>query len=221
MRVIGKFGGNALSEFSEEYLQDILEPVYRNICLDENNEFKFFTEEALYSGMLGALTSVGMNTLSIGRFSDESYKETVVNNYPKEKSMHIIKMSICSHNMKGFNYMYRMNYDSSPHDMLDESVLERINQRNNPSYKKCSQTRLYNDNDTGCGCENVTPNESSGECGTFRSDDFDYSLAMVYSPHQEWQNLFCEEEGFLAGTIFRELDKPFYGQKCCGGNRYE
>ena len=48
--------------------------------------------------------------------------------------------------------------------------------------------------------------------------NFNYSLAMVYSPCQEWQNLYCEEEGMMAGTIFKELDKPFYGEKCHGGN---
>ncbi|MCK9479844.1 MAG: hypothetical protein M0R40_10165 [Firmicutes bacterium] len=44
-------------EFTEEYLQDILEPVFRNIAFKENNEFKLFTKEALHSGLVGALTS--------------------------------------------------------------------------------------------------------------------------------------------------------------------
>ena len=46
----------------------------------------------------------------------------------------------------------------------------------------------------------------------------DYPLAMVYSPVQSWQNVYCVEEGFMTGTIFRELDKPFYGPRCHGGN---
>lgn len=53
-----QFGVRALGEFTEEYLQDVLEPVFRNICFDENNEFKPFSEEALYSGILGALSSI-------------------------------------------------------------------------------------------------------------------------------------------------------------------
>lgn len=53
-----KFGTRALGEFTEEYIQEILEPVYRNICFDENNEFVPFSEEALYAGILGALSSV-------------------------------------------------------------------------------------------------------------------------------------------------------------------
>ena len=54
-----ELGGNMLSEGGEEYLQEILEPVVRNVAFDENNEFKPFTADALYSGIMGAL-SAGM-----------------------------------------------------------------------------------------------------------------------------------------------------------------
>ncbi len=102
-----------------------------------------------------------------------------------------------------------------------------------------SRERTENtDNHGNCGCENsnmrTTERNSchmcermqveQSECGCERNDadadscDFNYSLAMVYSPNQEWQNLYCEEEGMMAGTIFKELDKPFYGAKCHGGN---
>lgn len=37
------------------------------------------------------------------------------------------------------------------------------------------------------------------------------SLAMVYSPYQPFQNLYEVTDGFCRGTIFRELDKPFFG----------
>lgn len=52
----GKMGVSAAKEFSEEYLQEVLNPVVRNITLNENNQFQPFTEEALYAGILGALT---------------------------------------------------------------------------------------------------------------------------------------------------------------------
>ena len=39
------------------------------------------------------------------------------------------------------------------------------------------------------------------------------SLAMVYSPYQNWQNIKELEAGFCAGTIFSELDKPFLGYR--------
>ena len=38
------------------------------------------------------------------------------------------------------------------------------------------------------------------------------SLAMVYSPCQEFKDLYDHTEGLKRGTIFRELDKPFTGK---------
>jgi len=49
------------SEFSEEYIQSIINPVVRNITLNENNEVKPYSEEALKSGILGALTAGVLN----------------------------------------------------------------------------------------------------------------------------------------------------------------
>lgn len=39
------------------------------------------------------------------------------------------------------------------------------------------------------------------------------SLAMVYSPCQEFEGIYEPQEGLMAGTIFRELEKPFYGAR--------
>ena len=39
------------------------------------------------------------------------------------------------------------------------------------------------------------------------------SLAMVYSPCQSFQGLHTPEEGLCRGTIFIELEKPFYGAR--------
>lgn len=36
-------------------------------------------------------------------------------------------------------------------------------------------------------------------------------LAMVYSPTQEWRDLYDNEMGHDRGTIFRELEFPFLG----------
>ena len=53
-----------------------------------------------------------------------------------------------------------------------------------------------------------------------------YPLAMMYSPLQEWKNLYDNEMGLSHGTIFKDLDLPFMGKwqdsSCrmgCGGNR--
>lgn len=49
------------------------------------------------------------------------------------------------------------------------------------------------------------------------SAEMNYKLGMVYSPYQEWQNLYPAEKGFVVGTIFEELNKPFCGYKCNKG----
>lgn len=38
-------------------------------------------------------------------------------------------------------------------------------------------------------------------------------LAMVYTPCQKWRNLYDPETGFSKGTIFKELDLPFMGDR--------
>ena len=81
-RISIQFGGEMLSEGVEEYLQDILEPVFRNIIFDENNQVKLFTKEALYSGMLGSLTAGMMNTVSGGI----QYRNDVVTGKAIQKS---------------------------------------------------------------------------------------------------------------------------------------
>lgn len=105
--------------------------------------------------------------------------------------------------------MYRLNKCGScaSRGKIDSAMLEHIaNQRSIlNSEKTCNNQReISNDN-------------SSCECDKNYDAEIDYSLAMVYSPYQKWQNLYCLEEGFKAGTIFKELDKPFYGPKCGGG----
>lgn len=46
-----------LSEASEEYLQEILGPVFRNLALGEDNEFHLVTEEAAYAALLAIITT--------------------------------------------------------------------------------------------------------------------------------------------------------------------
>ena len=39
------------------------------------------------------------------------------------------------------------------------------------------------------------------------------SLAMVYAPCQIFQGIYAPDEGLCRGTIFMELEKPFYGAR--------
>ena len=40
-------------------------------------------------------------------------------------------------------------------------------------------------------------------------------LAMAYVPWQNWRCIYEPEKAFARGTIFEELDKPFYGRGGC------
>ena len=69
-----------------------------------------------------------------------------------------------------------------------------------------------------CGCGAPEREPSWGLRG--------YPLASVYSPLQEWREIYDIENGLKRGTIFKELDLPFYGDgrggSCnsgCGGGR--
>ncbi len=61
----------------------------------------------------------------------------------------------------------------------------------------------------GCGSGNKEPRE------TYRPDTTlaGFPLAMVYSPYQQFDNLFTPDEALCKGTLFVELDKPFYGNR--------
>ena len=62
-------------EGAEEYLQEILDPIYRNLLLGENNQIDLTDPNAVYSFMLGALTAGVMDMpqiVSDGRTSTPS-----------------------------------------------------------------------------------------------------------------------------------------------------
>lgn len=52
-----KYGSKMLSEGVEEYMQEILDPLFKNIAFNERNKISLYTPEALYSGVLGALSA--------------------------------------------------------------------------------------------------------------------------------------------------------------------
>lgn len=41
----------------------------------------------------------------------------------------------------------------------------------------------------------------------------DPALAIAYVRWQQWGNLYEPEEAYNHGTIFPDLDKPFYGRR--------
>ena len=57
LKVAANSGIKMAGEGTEEYLQEILEPIYRNLIFNENNQVDITDPNAVYSFMLGALTS--------------------------------------------------------------------------------------------------------------------------------------------------------------------
>ncbi len=72
------------SEFLEEYLQEIIDPVVRNITLNENNEFKPFTKEALIAGISGSLNA------GISNYPKFKYDKNREKIYTKENVTNLI-----------------------------------------------------------------------------------------------------------------------------------
>ena len=65
-------------------------------------------------------------------------------------------------------------------------------------------------------------NGNGGACGCARCCGstwglYEYPLGTVYSPCQEWRNLYSPTNALLRGTLFSELDLPFEGNNCGGG----
>lgn len=74
--------------------------------------------------------------------------------------------------------------------------------------------------DMRCGCQNkinsVPRTPYVGEINTNNCNiDTDcinaFPLVMAYVPMQSFKNLYDPESALCHGTIFRELDLPFYG----------
>lgn len=64
LKSAASYGGSMLDEGFEEYVQALLDPVVRNVILNEQNSFEPFSEDKLYAAMMGALTAGLMNAPS-------------------------------------------------------------------------------------------------------------------------------------------------------------
>lgn len=72
--------------------------------------------------------------------------------------------------------------------------------------------------ENGCGVGNNDCGSQNTRCPSPRFSD-NVHLAMVYSPDQEFEELYSPEDGLEAGTVFVKLDKPFGGRTISGGKR--
>lgn len=70
-----------------------------------------------------------------------------------------------------------------------------------------------------CGCAGGNasrkPACASSRCRVHGEDPLaGLPLAMAYVPMQQWRNLYDLENGFNEGTLFKELEFPFYPTSC-------
>ena len=62
--------------------------------------------------------------------------------------------------------------------------------------------------------QDLTPRCDGSVAGENRNKCLDgMSLAMVYSPCQEFRALHTAEDALSRGTLFTELEKPFWGAR--------
>lgn len=119
---------------------------------------------------------------------------------------------------------YRKN-SYTPRERVDDNMLLRILEEEEPvrctygspcsnrgavRHEDVRRTSPRNENsDNCCNCDEkcAKQNALSG-----------YALAMVYTPEQEWRELYTEEDALSHGTLFTELCKPFY-HGCSGSCR--
>lgn len=67
------------------------------------------------------------------------------------------------------------------------------------------------ENDCGLFCMDQAPvMPEMQETSTFPAH---ISLAMMYVPYQRFENLYEPEKALERGTLFADLDMPFYGSK--------
>ena len=84
----------------------------------------------------------------------------------------------------------------------------------------CMQERRGEREREGCGCMKERDEKEKREgCREEKPVD-EMDPGMGYIPWQKFENVLCAEEGFVHGTIFKDLILPFYGRPIdgMGGN---
>ena len=67
------------------------------------------------------------------------------------------------------------------------------------------------------GCDSDTNEKPSDSCMGISWGLSGYPLASVYAPLQSFENIYDTETAIKRGTVFKELDLPFLGDKRVSG----
>ena len=87
----------------------------------------------------------------------------------------------------------------------------QIMSRAHTGYDECSNARVV----SGCNeCVNTrTVKTCNNDCGNTTDTMHGKAIAMAYVPWQQFGCTYEPMQGLHAGTIFPELEKPFYGRR--------
>lgn len=79
------------------------------------------------------------------------------------------------------------------------------------------QSRSYSASMQDCPCQKDASYEREGACQkepSWRDDSLSsFPVGMAYVPWQNWKEIYEIDKALEAGTIFRELEKPFLGRR--------
>lgn len=119
--------------------------------------------------------------------------------------------------MPNYRYYSSQQRDSScQQNSCQQSVVRRENSCQRDDARRegsCQQSVVRQEN----SCRQGTASEAVMCC----NDNSKYDelsgmpLAMAYVPWQKWCSIYEADKGFMRGTIFEQLDKPFLGAGGC------
>ena len=119
------------------------------------------------------------------------------------------------------NNMNSASENFTPRERVNDDLLARLLRENEPQTAVPVQARPQagpcpRRTDNLCDPTRYSRPERASD-GNSRCPARGRSLAMVYSPVQEFEELYDAEEGLCRGTIFRQLDLPLMVGKCQEG----
>lgn len=147
LRTAGSLVGDAAGEGFEEWVQNGLDGVLRNICFGENNEWKPFSEEALYDALVGSITSFAMNAPNVGSTYTAEYNKTIANRVLvgsqsfKSETVEKARQNLAEKVNEG-------DFDQSDIDAVKEAATQEIIEMAREDLQKADLESMFDDNST-------------------------------------------------------------------------
>lgn len=124
--------------------------------------------------------------------------------------------------MPNYRYYSSQQRDSScQQNSCQQGVVRRENSCQRDDAKRESSCRQDSCQQSVVRQENSCRQGITSEAVMCCNDNSKYDelsgmpLAMAYVPWQKWCSIYEADKGFMRGTIFEQLDKPFLGAGGC------